>query len=163
MSASAPPAPSTPPTTSTTSTTTLVQIIYASETTGIAEPELELLLTKSRLRNAAESVTGMLLVGEGRILQVLEGPVAAVQRLYAIIERDPRHHQCRVLRERTILERDFARWSMGYQPLSGERLRGLPGFVDFFAPDFDAVDFRRRGGAPRFLLLAFRDQSSREP
>ena len=162
MSASAPPAPSTP-STPTTSTTPLVQIMYASETTGIAEPELELLLTKSRVRNAAADVTGMLLVGEGRILQVLEGPVEAVQRLYAIIERDPRHHHCRVLRERTILERDFARWSMGYQPLSGERLRGLPGFVDFFAADFDAVDFRRQGGAPRFLLLAFRDQPTREP
>ncbi len=159
MSASAPAAPPTP----SKPPAPLMQIIYASETHGIAEPELALLLTKSRVRNADLGVTGMLLVGEGRILQVLEGPVEAVQRLYAIIERDPRHHQCRVLRERTIPERDFARWSMGYQAFSSERLRGLPGFVDFFDPDFDAVDFRRHGGAPRFLLLAFRDQPTREP
>jgi hypothetical protein len=135
----------------------LMQIIYASETPGIPEAELEALLTTSRDRNARAGVTGMLVVGEGKILQALEGPEDAVRALYARIARDRRHHDCRVLWERTVGERAFGRWSMGFATLSQERLRAVPGFVDFFATDFDVDSFRQLGGLPRFMMLAFRD------
>jgi hypothetical protein len=136
----------------------LKQIIYVSETDGIPDAELEALLIYSRERNTREGVTGMLLVGDGRILQVLEGPDAVVDATYARIERDRRHHHCRVLWRRALTERDFGRWSMAFAPLSRERLRALPGFVDFFAADFDVAHFKEAGGIARFLLLAFREQ-----
>jgi hypothetical protein len=45
--------------------------------------------------------------------QVLEGPAEEVDRVLARIERDPRHHDVRLLRTSTIVTRDFPRWVMG--------------------------------------------------
>jgi hypothetical protein len=73
-------------------------------------------LTLSRRNNAAVAVTGLLIVGGRRFLQVLEGPEAAVRSTYERIARDPRHFAVVVLADGPVAERSFAKWSMGYQP-----------------------------------------------
>jgi hypothetical protein len=141
----------------------LVQLVYVSEPVGLDDAGLARILVTSRERNRLRGVTGMLLCGSARILQVLEGPRDDVQRLYARIEQDPRHQHCRILLNRTVRSRDFADWSMGFAPMNREAMAGWPGFVDFFADDFDVAAFQAEGGIPRFVLLAFREQQTPSP
>lgn len=78
--------------------------------------ELETLLARSRRNNAAVGVTGLLIVGGRRFLQVLEGLETAVRATFDRIAADPRHFAIVKLTEGAIAQRSFANWSMGYQP-----------------------------------------------
>lgn len=53
--------------------------------------ELEEVLVTSRERNAAQEITGVLLVRQRHVMQILEGPEQAVSDLYRRIENDSRH------------------------------------------------------------------------
>lgn len=64
-------------------------------------------------RNARESITGMLLFGQGHFIQVLEGPPDGVRAVYASIRRDERHTDVQTLLDAPIRSRLFPRWSMG--------------------------------------------------
>jgi hypothetical protein len=61
----------------------VLQLVYAS---AAAVPftiaQLESLLTKARRKNSLCDVTGMLLYHEGSFFQVLEGPEAAVRKVF---------------------------------------------------------------------------------
>jgi hypothetical protein len=74
------------------------------------------ILTVSRRNNAANGVTGLLLAGGQRFLQVLEGELEAVHATYARICADPRHFATVQLAEGPTAERTFARWAMGSAP-----------------------------------------------
>ena len=90
---------------------------------------LDALLRQARAYNRQHNITGVLLhTPEGRFLQVLEGPRAAVRHLYyhAILS-DPRHHHCRVLGEGSWPTRSFATWTMGFRPAQPGDLRTLLG------------------------------------
>jgi hypothetical protein len=110
----------------------MLQLVYTSAATRrFDEAALATLLERARARNHALGITGMLLHHQGTFLQVLEGPEAAVEALYAKIGADPRHKNAMVLQRRTIEERDFGDWEMGF--VAGARLKRLPGFSDFLA------------------------------
>lgn len=94
----------------------LTSVVYASRATGrFHDAELAMLLAASRIKNEARAVTGLLLHRDGRFMQVLEGPDAAVRRVLAIIAADPRHTDVEVLDEERIAERRFGSWAMGYR------------------------------------------------
>ena len=90
---------------------------------------LDKLLHQSRAYNQQHDITGVLLhTPEGRFLQVLEGPRAAVRHLYYHgILSDPRHHHCQVLGEGAWPTRSFATWTMGFRPAQPADLRTLLG------------------------------------
>ena len=81
----------------------------------MGEAEIAALLNGSKFRNASRQVTGLLVVGGRRFLQVLEGPKDAVMETYHRIADDPRHFAHVVLSQKTVTERLFPGWSMGYQ------------------------------------------------
>ena len=57
----------------------LLQLVYLSTATRPMTPaDLESLLAVSRARNAADSLTGMLLYADRQFMQALEGPAPAV-------------------------------------------------------------------------------------
>ena len=90
---------------------------------------LNTLLEQCRDYNQQHDITGVLLhTPEGRFLQVLEGPRAAVRHLYyhAILS-DMRHHHCRVLGEGSWPTRSFATWTMGFRQAQPHDLRTLLG------------------------------------
>ena len=90
---------------------------------------LDVLLRQSRAYNQQHDITGVLLhTPEGRFLQVLEGPRAAVRHLYyhAILS-DPRHHHCQVLGEGSWPQRSFPTWTMGFRNALPADLRILLG------------------------------------
>lgn len=119
----------------------IYRLVYLSATRGTLDAgALDAILATSRRNNAADGISGLLLIHEGNVMQVLEGPEDAVQRCFGRIARDPRHRSTIVLSEGPASERLFADWSMGYVPFTGLAARQQEAF-------FDLRDLRRRHGA----------------
>ena len=95
----------------------MVRLLYISTTrTRHSAAELENILSVSRRNNEAADVTGLLIAGGNRFLQVLEGPDNGVQEIYSRICRDPRHFAPVILKRELAEQRMFGEWAMGFQP-----------------------------------------------
>ncbi|MBI1391956.1 MAG: hypothetical protein GC152_04365 [Alphaproteobacteria bacterium] len=91
----------------------LILIAYRSRPKDdLALDELARLVSIAREANAATDITAALLHRDDVFIQWLEGPKAAVERLFAKIECDPRHADVEVLVNRTATARLFARWPL---------------------------------------------------
>lgn len=95
----------------------------------LTAPDLLDLLEWSRGKNARLDVTGVLLYRDGTFLQVLEGPHAQVDDLYATIARDTRHHSVSTLLAEDRSARRFPDWTMGFADVDG-RLGEVDGYND---------------------------------
>jgi hypothetical protein len=73
------------------------------------------ILETSRRNNARDQLTGLLIVGGRRFLQVLEGPSGQLAAAYDRIRADERHFALVELSCRHIDVRSFPHWSMGYE------------------------------------------------
>lgn len=92
------------------------RLLYISTARSTLRPsELNDLLIKSRKANSAADLTGLLVVGGRRFLQVLEGPEPAVTATYERIMRDPRHFALVKLHDKEVATRSFAAWAMGFE------------------------------------------------
>jgi hypothetical protein len=137
-------------------TSDLVHCVYASAASrDFGTAELAELLAQARENNAQLGLTGMLLHAEGSFFQVLEGPMAVVDALYAKIERDPRHTQVTLVIREPIPKRSFDGWTMGFYKASREELAGLAGVNDFFGKDRTVVSVD--ASRAKKLLAAFRE------
>jgi hypothetical protein len=95
----------------------LFQLVYMSSLAN-SDPELVNDILEVAVRNnKANNITGMMLYAEGNIVQVLEGEHADVMTTFNRILVDKRHAGIFVLYERSISERDFGSWSLGYKQL----------------------------------------------
>jgi hypothetical protein len=95
------------------------QLIYVSQATRKMSPEdLSAIQEKAKTNNAPLDVTGSLFYNGGWFLQVLEGPVSTLDKLYKKIELDPRHKNSRVLYNEPANFRTFPRWSMNMTNLN---------------------------------------------
>jgi hypothetical protein len=118
----------------------LARLIYASRSAQAAPggfTELvRTILLKSIHNNRMAAVTGFLVVGEGRFLQVLEGPVAEVEATFARIGQDPRHTDVTVIARGAADKRLFRDWNMAqHQVVAADReLLGQVGLTTF-TPD----------------------------
>lgn len=92
------------------------QLLYVSTAREIPSTGLiDDILRVSRRNNARDGLSGLLIVGGRRFLQVLEGAQAFVDAAYRRIERDERHFALIELGSRTIVKRSFPHWEMGYR------------------------------------------------
>ena len=95
------------------------QLVYISQATRKMSPEdLSAIQEKAKKNNAPLDVTGSLFYNGGWFLQVLEGPVSTLDKLYKKIELDPRHKNSRVLYNEPASFRTFPRWSMNMTNLN---------------------------------------------
>ena len=91
-------------------------LVYTSAALASADNSIyENIAHISKTHNDSANITGLLLVHNGLIMQILEGRKQDVEDLYARIENDTRHRNPQVLLRRSIETRDFPHWSMGYQ------------------------------------------------
>ena len=91
------------------------RLLYISTARGgVTQPLIDDILRASRRNNAAAAVTGLLIAGGNRFLQVLEGGDLAVSQTFERIQRDPRHFAMVQLSKQAITERSFGNWSMGF-------------------------------------------------
>ena len=111
----------------------MIEIIYASaEAQPFSPNALAELLAKARENNRTLGVSGVLLHHKGSFLQVLEGPEPVVDALFHKIGKDPRHTRMMVIKRRSISERAFGEWSMGFVlPNPATIARKLDGFNRF--------------------------------
>ncbi|MBD8734636.1 BLUF domain-containing protein [Sphingomonas sp. CFBP 13706] len=91
------------------------RLLYISTSRSrVTRPVIDEILRVSRRNNAAAGVTGLLIAGGNRFLQVLEGDDLAVSRTFDRIQRDDRHFAMVQLAKQTITERSFGSWAMGF-------------------------------------------------
>jgi hypothetical protein len=76
------------------------------------QTELADILQGARHKNAALGITGALMLYDDWFAQVLEGPQAAVEALFARIKADPRHDSVRLGEAGTVAKRLFDKWAM---------------------------------------------------
>jgi hypothetical protein len=98
------------------------QLVYISTSRSEAPSlmEVESILSASRRNNARDGLSGLLIVGGRRFLQVLEGPAEQLDAAYARIKRDPRHFALVELSRRALAKRSFPNWDMGYEAGQGD-------------------------------------------
>ena len=93
----------------------LLQLVYISSARQFITDDICAdILTKSRANNERADISGLLVAGQRRFLQALEGPTDAVRATYARILADPRHYACVLLGERYSDVRQFGAWALGY-------------------------------------------------
>ena len=125
------------------------KLLYVSSTRqDFPNDELQSILRQSRDNNHRRDVTGLLLYIDGGFLQVLEGDRTALHDLYALIAKDTRHRDAKVLLDEEA-PRNFGRWSMGFRAVRPETSEpGLAGITK------EAVrGLIRSGGAKRILEI----------
>jgi len=134
----------------------LVRLIYVSSADhAMNEAELKQILDTAVSRNKEVDVTGMLLYSDGGFMQVLEGPRAAVDEIYARICVDDRHHNILRLCTDAITERDFSRWNMGFKRITESEIENLEDFAPFFSSDFQPEKHGIKAGTALRVLKEF--------
>lgn len=103
---------------------TLIQAIYRSRCLTDAAGELAI-LEASRRNNPTHNITGVLVSHGGWFMQVLEGPVLAVNNLMAKIRTDSRNCDFLLLRANSIGKRDFGEWSMASTQVDADQFMAL--------------------------------------
>jgi hypothetical protein len=90
------------------------RLIYRSLCADSVMPNevLEDLVHKSVERNRQDDITGLLLLSGDAFLQVLEGPLEAVNRLFGRIMLDERHHTVELISFEQIGPTYFDNWNM---------------------------------------------------
>ena len=116
----------------------LQRLIYASRWSDPTRQDMEQVIGEiveaSSRNNRLCRVSGLLLFHRGWFLQVLEGPLEAVDDTFDRIRRDPRHTDIRTVADLPIAARAFGDWTMSAESLSevaGEELLQLGLDQDF--------------------------------
>lgn len=93
----------------------LERILYTSKATDpMGTLELFKLLNHARQKNAGQDITGHLLYLNGAFTQCLEGPSHAIDTLWDVLLKDPRHHDIQLVSRTSIHQRRFSEWSMAF-------------------------------------------------
>ena len=108
----------------------MITFVYASRATRpLSDDELTSLLAAACDRNESHDVTGMLLYARESFLQQLEGDGEAVEEIFQSISVDERHTDIRLLSRRSISDRGFPEWRMGFEhPDAASLSARLPGY-----------------------------------
>jgi hypothetical protein len=94
----------------------ITQIGYFSTAAGPQVPTVvHDILTVARRVNRSMGVTGLLVAGSNRYLQVIEGPDPSVRSVYDKIMADDRHIGVTQFLSRPVTERSFGSWSMAFR------------------------------------------------
>jgi Sensors of blue-light using FAD len=84
-------------------------VLASDQPTGIVGQ----IVSRARIRNAREGITGLLVFDGLRFCQHFEGPRDAVHALMARLEVDPRHTDLLVLHEARVAQRRYPRFEIG--------------------------------------------------
>lgn len=94
------------------------QLIYQSTSRNDVKAEdFQSIAEQSQLANRRSGISGILMVQDRTILQILEGEQAAVRNLYDKISADPRHQDCHVILKRETEAREFGMQPMAFRPV----------------------------------------------
>jgi hypothetical protein len=108
------------------------------------------MLASSRARNRREGITGLLVHDQGQYFQWLEGPPAALERLWASIQNDRRHAEIELLGEPRLPMRLFADWEMRLAVRSADAEADEEDVITV-APELLMMLARQHAGSPGAL------------
>lgn len=92
-------------------------IIYVSQVDKTFTYEDSLfILDKSWNKNRQNNIGGVLIYDKQFFVQLLNGPVDKVDRVFERISQDKRHHTIRIIGESVSNEIEFDEWNMGFLP-----------------------------------------------
>lgn len=104
-----------------TETSPISVLAYRSRAvTAPTRAGLDEILRSAQQRNRESGLTGLLIYDRGHYYQWLEGPKAALTRVWDSIRRDNRHSDFKILRQQSVPLRFFEGWDMRL----GRRTRG---------------------------------------
>jgi serine/threonine protein kinase len=107
------------------------QLIYESHPTELlTQEQLKDILAKSQYKNIRLNLSGLLIFHGGKFMQLLEGGKEEVAELFAVIQRDPRHTDIKVVLESDSQERNMPSWVMGLS--TDDSLKEICGSMDYF-------------------------------
>ena len=137
----------------------MLSLIYGSTASQLfTDSELVELLKKAREKNERLDVTGCLLYHKGTFLQVLEGDEATVVELFGSIRKDTRHKEVICFLKRSIPEREFGEWRMGFVKAEKDNFPSEDGYTNFLAdPHQTKINFVKQPSFAHEFMLAFRD------
>lgn len=72
------------------------------------------IVSRARMRNAENGITGLLVFDGLRFCQHFEGPEDQVSSLVRLLQTDPRHESMRVLYEGPVQQRHYHRFELGF-------------------------------------------------
>lgn len=119
----------------------LERLIYVSTATQ-ASPSLQSvadIIGVSNRNNNRDEITGVLVIGAGVFLQVLEGARQDLVRALDRILADPRHKNLMTLDQSAIKQRAFAEWGMVGAPIKPKRQIVMDELIAFAEADPDFV------------------------
>jgi hypothetical protein len=120
----------------------LVHIVYCSLASAELSPSAVLhMVERAQERNPERGISGMLVFGNQRFLQMIEGPRRAVSDLYHTVVRDPRHTDLVLIDFAYKPARDFGRWGMALYDASHS---DDPSLKKLSSKNFDPYTFNRR-------------------
>lgn len=124
----------------------MFQLIYTSvPTAALNQTRAEEIAARARIKNRVAGVTGVLLISNATILQVLEGEEKTVLGLFELIQNSHSHTKCDTLLMRHCEARSFPNWSMGYRGVDDEFEIKMV---------IDALKARRTEPEPRQLMAS---------
>jgi len=98
----------------------IFRLVYLSQPVKpFTDADFDDIESKSVEANNARDVTGLLIVNQDRILQILEGREDRVRELYAKIEADPRHTVVKLVSALEDEVRLLMTWNMVVRRLDG--------------------------------------------
>lgn len=99
----------------------IYRIMYMSRAIrALSEDDVERLAERASDRNAALSITGLLLFDGRRFLQAIEGDREAVGALMDRIRQDDRHDMIETMTDGPGDQRMFGSWSLAYKRVGEE-------------------------------------------
>ena len=116
----------------------LVRLIYASRSADspVSREVATAIVAKSIQNNRVSDITGLLVIGGDRFLQVLEGPAGEVERTFARVSQDPRHTDVTVVAKGAGDKRLFRDWNMAHRQLGPDDAGALNAVgLDAFTPE----------------------------
>ena len=141
---------------------TLHQLAYVSTTrSGLPAGELRSILEVSVHNNSRDGITGILLLAECNVIQVLEGDQTAVEVAFERIRHDPRHHHVIQLFSHPIAVREFGDWAMRLQAVSMRDLSWDPVLLALIDKHPDVATFSRHPGMATGVIRNFVDTMDR--
>ena len=123
-------------------------VMYASVSRlelSTAQSAVDFVVSRPRIRNAANDITGALLFTGTHFVQVLEGPAGALDPLLVKLNADNRHESLIIMRLAPPTKRRFAGWDLAYSGPSefvSKRVLRL----------FDEMDLAGKRHAARWLI-----------
>ncbi|MBP0616606.1 BLUF domain-containing protein [Jiella mangrovi] len=92
---------------------TLYRLAYVSRpAASVTADDVKAIAASAARRNPTISVTGLLIHEFNRFIQLLEGPLDAIETLMTAIIADPRHSGIQIFLQQSAEERSLSRWIM---------------------------------------------------